>query len=97
MAAVGKHETNECLKTDHDELVLLRATVRKLRAERKTMHEMLTEMGIRDDVLGDGVRTCLIGRLAIAIDMGPVTNQLTCLPTCGQTGDGHDPRCAFWK
>ena len=78
-----------------NELILLRATVRKLRAERKVMHEMLTEKGVPDDVLGDGVRTCLIGRLAIAIEMGPVSNSLECRPNC--TSLGHAVECAYWK
>lgn len=80
---------------DSAETILLRATVRKLRAERKVMHEMLTEVGIRDDVLGDGVRTCLIGRLAIAIEMAPVSNSACNCPT--YPGMKHDPGCAFWK
>ena len=54
-------------RRERDERALLEATVRKLRAERKVMHEMLTEAGIRDDVLADGVRTCLIGRLGVAL------------------------------
>lgn len=78
------------------ELILLRATVRKLRAERKTMHEMLTEGGIRDDVLGDGVRTCLIGRLAFAIAIPPVSNSLDC--TCPYRDSGqHASGCPLWK
>lgn len=31
------------------------------------MHEMLTEAGIPEFVAADGVRTCLIGRLAVAL------------------------------
>ena len=79
------------------ELLLLRATVRKLRGERKVMHEMLTEAGVRDDVLDDGVRTCLIGRLAIAIQLGPVSNELAC--TCKvDWGSGvHVSNCPLWK
>lgn len=52
---------------EHRELILLRATVRKYRNEKKLLHEMLTEAGISEDVLHDGVRTCLIGRVAAAI------------------------------
>lgn len=77
-----------------NELLLLRATVRKLRGERKVMHEMLTEVGVPDDVLGDGVHTCLIGRLAIAIGTPEVSNSLIC--NC--TGiEAHMPSCAVWK
>lgn len=61
---------------EQEELLLLRATVRKLHAERKTMHQMLTEAGIRTDVLADGVNTCLIGRLAIAI--GRICQPIQC-------------------
>lgn len=78
------------------ELLLLRATVRKLRGERKVMHEMLTEAGVRDDVLSDGVKTCLIGRLAIAIGIGPVDNSLLC--TCSADGPfGHATNCPLFK
>jgi hypothetical protein len=83
-----------------NELVLLRATVRKLRAERKLMHEMLSEAGVPDDVLGDDVRTCLIGRLAIAIGTGPVSNSLECTCPRAYQPDGpvlHQPGCVVWK
>lgn len=50
-----------------DEKALLKGTVRKLRAERKTLHLMLSEAGIPDDILGDGVRTCLIGRVEVLL------------------------------
>lgn len=84
-----------------DEIALLRATVLKLRAERRLMHEMLTEVGIREDVLADGVRTCLIGRLGVALDRLP--RQTGCPatadgnPMCGATCPGcrrEEPRCA---
>lgn len=80
-------------KSDN-ELVLLRATVTKLRGERKIMHTMLSEAGVPDDVLGDGVRTCLIGRLAIAIHMGPVLKRK---PTCDCPNGRHSPFCPFWR
>lgn len=48
-----------------DETALLKATVRKLHAERKVMHEMLTEAGIPEEV--SGARTCLIGRLGVTL------------------------------
>lgn len=76
-----------------NELILLRATVRKLRAERKVMHEMLSDVGIPNDVLGDGVRTCLIGRIAIAIAMPPVDNSIEC--HCPSFG--HRVDCPNWK
>lgn len=89
---------------DSAELVLLRATVRKLRGERKVMHEMLTEVGIPDDVLSDGVRTCLIGRLAIAIELPSVSNSLTCtcmarFPSLLWIGGVaiHASNCPLWK
>lgn len=53
---------------DSDEVALLRATVRKLHAERKVLHTMLTEAGIPSDVMHDGVRTCLIGRVGVALE-----------------------------
>lgn len=86
---------------DSAELILLRATVRKLRSERKVMHEMLTEAGVRDDVLSDGVRTCLIGRLAIAIGAKPVDNSPVCTCTMrwvkGMRADDHASWCPSWK
>lgn len=83
---------------DSAELILLRATVRKLRGERKVMHEMLTEVGVRDDVLGDGIRTCLIGRLAIAIELPKVSNSLVCsCETRGHPGKAHGSGCAMFK
>ena len=80
-----------------NELLLLRATVRKLRGERKVMHEMLSEVGIPDDVLGDGVRTCLIGRLAIAIQSGPVSNELVCRCKMDWGSGVHVSNCPLWK
>lgn len=52
---------------ERDRVALLEATVRKLRAERRVMHEMLTEADIPSAVLGDDIRTCLIGRLGVAL------------------------------
>lgn len=81
---------------DSAEVVLLRATVRKLRGERKVMHEMLTEVGVRDDVLSDGVRTCLIGRLAVAIAVGPIDNVPAC--RCTNAGrQGHRTDCYLYR
>lgn len=81
---------------EHAELVLLRATVMKLRAERRIMHEMLTRVGVRADVLGDGVRTCLIGRLAIAIDLPSEGNPSDTKCRCPEAAP-HQPGCAYWK
>lgn len=78
-----------------NELMLLRATVAKLRGERKVMHEMLSSVGIPDDVLGDGVKTCLIGRLAIAIQVPPVDNSTSC--SCEMPQYGHNPGCPRWR
>lgn len=81
-----------------NELVLLRATVAKLRGERKVMHEMLTKMGVPDDVLGDGVKTCLIGRMAIAIGYGDGVNPSDTTCTCILPEQfEHEPGCAVWK
>lgn len=55
---------------ERDYIALLEATVAKQRAEKRLMHQMLTEAGIREDVLGDGVRTCLPGRLSVLIRRG---------------------------
>lgn len=97
MGSTGNPYGSGYVEKPSPELLLLRATVLKLRGERKVMHEMLTAAGIRDDVLGDGVRTCLIGRLAAAIEVGPVSTSLTC--TCRiDWGDGvHHSNCPLWK
>lgn len=51
------------------ELSLLRAMAAKNRAEKRVIHEALTAAGIPSDILGDGVRTCLAGRVQYALDM----------------------------
>lgn len=50
-----------------DRQALLEATVRKLHAERKLLHEMLTEAGIPEAVRPEEGRTCLIGRVGVAL------------------------------
>lgn len=76
---------------ERDKIALLEATVRKQRAEKKVMHEMLTEAGIREDVLADGVRTCLAGRLAVALVRLPKPAPSQC-PGCRHPlPDRHTP------
>jgi hypothetical protein len=52
-------------RADRDSLALLRETARKLHAERKVMHRMLTEAGVPEVI--DGDRTCVTGRLAVLV------------------------------
>lgn len=58
-----------------DRALLAEVTLSKHRAERKAMHVMLTDVGIPEDVAGDGVRSCLMARIALALARLQSANQ----------------------
>ena len=51
-----------------DKRILLEATVIKRRSEARDIHHALTEAGIPEDVAGDGVRSCLLARVMVALE-----------------------------
>ena len=50
-----------------DKRTLLEATVVKRQSEARDIHRVLTEAGIPEDVAGDGVRSCLLARVMVAV------------------------------
>ena len=60
-------DTRTVLQLRRDKAALAEATIEKMHAEHRLMHQMLTAAGIPEAIKGDGVRTCLTGRVAVLI------------------------------
>lgn len=54
-----------------DQRILMQATALKRQSEARDIHRALTAAGIPEDVGDDGVRSCLLARVMVALDRLP--------------------------